>query len=317
MRFVFVAALLALLSGCATRPAEALSAKPKNILFFVASGASFNVLTAARIHAVGEDGDLAIDTLPESAFVKIYSNNAQGGDGDAGMTAYLTGVKVNNGVGPRAPTLADLATRRGMSAGAATVSGAAQAIGELSKNPRGFFLVVRDQAIGVALQNTNARRALDAYVLFDNALKAAIAQMRVIDPGLDNTLIIATSDHERTMLLNGYSRRTGKTTETQAGVLGLIHREGDGLVRRDLDGAPMAIIGFGTGPHRVQGKRSAALTDAIVSADDYQQEAVVRATAGNGGGDVFLGAVGAGANAFHGTIDNTQVFAIIKAAAGL
>ena len=317
MRFTFVAALLAVLSGCATQPVEAIAAKPRNIVLFVASGASFNMLTAARIYAVGEDGDLAIDTLPESAFVKTFSNNAQGSDGTAAMAAYMAGVKVNNGVGPTAPTLAELAKRRGMSAGAATAADAAQAIATLSKNTKGFFLVVENGLIEAALQNSNARRALQEYVVFDSALKAAIAQMRAIDPGLKNTLIVATSDHDHTMLLNGYSRRTGKTSATQAGVLGLIYREGDGQVRRDLDGSPVAIIGFGTGTKRAQGKRSAALTEAIVSAEDYRQEAAVRSNSGHGGGDVYLGAIGAGAHAFHGTIDNTRVFEIIKAAAGL
>jgi alkaline phosphatase len=43
-------------------------------------------------------------------------------------------------------------------------------------------------------------------------------------------------------------------------------------------------------------------------------------SAGNethGGGDVFLGAMGLGADTFHGVIDNTSVFSLIKAAAGL
>jgi hypothetical protein len=57
-----------------------------------------NTLTAARIYAVGEAGELTIDTLPESAFVKTYSNDAQVTDSAASMSAYMTGVKQNNGV---------------------------------------------------------------------------------------------------------------------------------------------------------------------------------------------------------------------------
>ncbi len=57
-----------------------------------------NTLTAARIYAVGEDGELTIDTLPESAFVKTFSNDAQVTDSAASMSAYMTGVKQNNGV---------------------------------------------------------------------------------------------------------------------------------------------------------------------------------------------------------------------------
>ncbi|HEX8882876.1 MAG TPA: alkaline phosphatase, partial [Noviherbaspirillum sp.] len=48
------------------------AAAPKNVIFFLGDGMGMNTLTAARIYAVGEDGDLTIDTLPESAFVKTY-----------------------------------------------------------------------------------------------------------------------------------------------------------------------------------------------------------------------------------------------------
>jgi alkaline phosphatase len=449
LQLVAAAALLAALAGCATAPAQqSAGARPKNILFFLGDGMGINTLTAARIYAVGEEGQLTLDTLPESAFVKTYSNDAQVTDSAASMTAYMTGVKANNGVismagATAAVTLAELAKRRGMAAGlvtttrvtdatpaatyahvpkrelesdiaAALVPGGAgynaalgahgldvvlgggvnafvgkgqgglrtdgrdllaelrakgyrmpstaaelktldesagrpviglfarhnmsfsavrnaekepslqemtsKAIGILSKNPNGFFLMVEGGLIDLALHSTNAKRALQETVAFDQALKSAIAQMQAIDPGLKNTLIVATADHDHTLLLNGYAKRTGPTTATQPGVLGLVKQVGDGMPRLDLDGAPMTIIGFGTGEHRVQGSRAAkaGLTDDIVTADDYHQEAVVRMAPGgetHGGTDVYLGAVGAGAERFHGTIDNTHVF-IIKAAAG-
>ena len=440
LHLVAAAALLATLAGCATAPPQqSAGAKPKNIIFFLGDGLGINTLTAARIYAVGEEGELTLDTLPESAFVKTYSNDAQVTDSAASMTAYMTGVKANNGViSMGAVTLAEMAKQRGMSAGLVTttrvtdatpaatyahvpkreleseiaaslVPGGAgynaalgatgldvvlgggvdffarrsdgrnllaelrakgyrtpmntadmkalderagqpviglfapsdmsfdalrdpakepsltemtsKAIGVLSKNPNGFFLMVEGGLIDLALHATNAKRALQETVAFDQALKAAITQMQAIDPGLKNTLIVATADHDHTLLLNGYAKRTGPTTATEAGVLGLIKQLPDGKLRRDLDGAPVTIIGFGTGENRVKGSRAAqaALTDAIVSADDYHQEAAVRMEPGNethGGTDVYLGAIGAGAEGFHGTIDNTHVFNVIKAAAG-
>ena len=104
-------------------------------------------------------------------------------------------------------------------------------------------------------------------------------------------------------------------------MLGLVRNVGNGKPRLDKDGAPMTIIGFGTGSHRVKGSRGDAppLTDAIVSADDYHQEAVIELESWHethGGSDVFLGAIGAGAERFRGTIDNTRVFGLIQAAAG-
>ena len=472
MRLTLVAtALTALLAGCASVPPQTVSAPPKNIIFFLGDGMGMNTLTAARIFAVGEDGDLTLDTLPESAFVKTFSNDGQTTDSAASMSAYMTGKKVNNGVismttdtvslepgkdvngnktvsrcgnGQPSPTLAELAKARGLAVGvvtttrvtdatpaavfahachrsnetdiaAALVPGGAgynsalgpngidvllgggtlafaphgkggirtdgrdllaelrarayraasdsaqlaaidaasgapliglfapenlsydaardpsrdpglaamagKAISVLSQNPKGFFLVVEGGLIDLALHDTNAKRALQEVAAFDNTLKATIAQMQAIDPGLKNTLIVVTADHDHTLLLNGYARRTGKTTPTEPGVLGLMKRVEDGSLRLVADGAPFTIIGFGTGENRVQGSRGAAprLTDAIVSSDDYRYEAVVRTAIGDethGGSDVYLGAIGARADTFRGTIDNTRVFELIKAAAG-
>ncbi len=55
-------------------------------------------LNAARIHGAGEDGELTIDTFPETAFVKTFSNDAQVTDSAPSMTAYMTGVKMNKEV---------------------------------------------------------------------------------------------------------------------------------------------------------------------------------------------------------------------------
>lgn len=471
------ASLLAALAGCAaTAPATSPipvqaqdTGRARNVLFFLGDGMGINTLTAARIYAVGEDGELTIDTLPESAFVKTFSRNAQVTDSAASMSAYMTGVKQDNGVismsgdtrsiapGPDAngnklasrcenghavPTLAELAKQHGMAAGvvtttsvtdatpaatyahvchrkletdiaAALVPGGAgfnpalgagldvvfgggtrfflpaaqggtrsdgrdllaelqargyrvasspaqlnafaagsrqpaiglfapselafdairdparqpsltemttRAIDLLSQQPNGFFLVVEGGLIDRALHATLAKRALQETVSHNAALQAAIDRMQAIDPGLKHTLIVATADHDHTLLLNGYSPRTGRTTPANPGVLGLARNASDHTPRLDKDGAPYTIIGFGTGEHRVEGSRAQQkLTDAIASADDYHQEAVIRVRPGtetHGGTDVYLGAAGAGAELFRGTIDNTRVFSLIKTAAG-
>jgi len=355
MRLPLFAAAALLLAGCATPPALVASTtaaapfeRAKNVIFMVGSGMGINTLTAARIYAVGEAGDLTIDTLPESAFVKTYSKDAQVTDSAAAMAAYLTGAKANNGSGcAPGSTLAQLARARGLAVGfAATGGGIARAcsgvpdalvfaaagdavladltknaIADLARRPNGFFLVVENGNIGRALHATLAKRALQETVAFDDALRAAIAQMQAVDPGLKQTLIVATADHDNTLLINGYSPRTGKTTPTNAGVLGLVRNVGDNKLRLDQDGMPYAILGFGNGEHRVNGSRATApvLTDAITSADGYHQEATIRMPPGgatNSGNDVYLGAIGAGAETFYGTLDNTRVFGLIKAAAG-
>jgi len=477
MRLTTLAAatLLAALAGCAATPPSATQAqtantvdhRAKNIIFFLGDGMGVNTLTAARIFAAGEDGELAIDKLPESAFVKTFSNNAQVTDSAASMAAYMTGVKHNNGVismsfgtrsiapgkdangnslvsrcenGEAAVTLLELAKRRGMAVGVVTntsvtdatpastyahachrkletdiaaslVPGGAgynKALGErgldvlfgggaqnftpfatggkradnrdllaelsgkgfrvvndtaqfdalkagqpavglfapnhmdfnatrdaarqpalpamtakaielLAPNKNGFFLMVEGGLIDHALHATLGKRALQETVTYTEALQAAIDRMEALDPGLTNTLIVATADHDHTLLLNGYAARTGKTTPTNPGVLGLV-RNADGTPSLDGKGQPYTIIGFGTGEQRHAGDRSAHLTDDVVTRDDYHQEAVVRTRTGaetHGGSDVFLGATGANAELFRGTIDNTRVFNLIKTAAGL
>ena len=70
----------------------------KNVVFFLGDGMGLTTMTAARIYKVGEDGELTMDTLPETGFVRTFSNNAQVTDSAPSMSAYMTGVKMNNEV---------------------------------------------------------------------------------------------------------------------------------------------------------------------------------------------------------------------------
>ncbi|MTV36485.1 alkaline phosphatase [Duganella radicis] len=450
------------------------AAAPKNVIFFLGDGMGMTTMTAARIYSVGEDGELTMDTLPETAFVKTFSNDAQVTDSAPSMAAYMTGVKMNNEVismsqntvaidpindsagnklgnncgasnGTAATTLLELAKAAGLSAGvvstarvthatpaatyahichrdlendiaAAAVPGGTgynsalgttgldvlmgggsqffkpvkdggkradgrdliaelkaksyayasnttefnaidgtktdkllglftsshmsydldrdpakepslaemttKAMEVLARNSKGYFLMVEGGRIDHALHETTAKKALQDTVAFDNAIKAAIAKAKLTDPTLANTLIVVTADHDHTLVLNGYAKRTGKTTTGNAGVLGVVKNYVTGAVDKDLDGAPYSIIGFGNGESRVQASRASqsSLDDSVTSGNTYHQEAVVRVGVGaetHGGTDVFLGAIGKGADTFNGTIDNTKVFGLVKSAAGL
>lgn len=462
--------LLSLLACGGSKQAE--DAKPAppptRVIFFLGDGMGMATQTAARIYAVGEDGDLTMDTFAETAFIKTHSNDAQVTDSAPSMSAYMTGVKANNeviamtpntvayaptadftttvvpGNGQPVTTLLEMAKGSGWGTGVVTTtrvthatpaatyahvphrdaeadiaaqlvpggtgynaklsegvdvvfgggrqfflpksSGgkradardltaelktkgyayaasktefdaidpttASKAVGlftsshmsydldrdpakepslaemtvkairMLEKNPKGYFLMVEGGRIDHALHETTARKALQDTVAFDDAIKAALDQVKKSDGTLTNTLIVVTADHDHTLVLNGYAQRTGKTTPTNPGVLGLLRNYADGSFAKDADGKPFTIIGFGNGENRPAGARSifADLTDTVVASATYHQEAAIRVAAGSethGGTDVWLGATGMGASTFKGTLDNTQVFGLVKKAAGL
>lgn len=87
-------ALLGALGGIA----QAQAGDAKNVILFIGDGMGPTVLTATRLFKVGEEGDLEIMKLPQSARIKTFSNDAQTTDSAPSMAAYTTGVKMNNEV---------------------------------------------------------------------------------------------------------------------------------------------------------------------------------------------------------------------------
>ena len=222
------------------------------------------------------------------------------------------------------PSLADMTTK---------------AIDVLQAKNKSFFLMVEGGRIDHALHDTNAKRALQDTVAFDNAIKAAIDKVKQTDPELKNTLIVVTADHDHTMVLNGYAKRTGKYVKgAETSILGLVKNYNKAGYSTDVNGNPYPIIGFGTGKKRLDNDRIEArgaladndscnpvvgpagkYTDSRgtdidkegwctgTAADDFQQEAVVQTgfadSETHGGTDVFLGAIGVGSDNFHGSLD--------------
>ena len=183
-----------------------------------------------------------------------------------------------------------------------------KAIDLLAHDPDGFFLMVEGGKIDHALHGSNAKNALVDAVAMDDAVQAAVDKMRALDPGLKNTLIVVTADHDHTLTFNGYARRGNP-------ILDIVRSYHDGQPARDADGKTYTTLVFGNGPNR-KGER-VELTSEQVLADDYKQEAGVRFTGEtHGGGDVKLFATGAGSEAFKGTMENTRVFHLMKGAFG-
>ncbi len=189
-----------------------------------------------------------------------------------------------------------------------------KAIKILNKNSKGYFLMVEGGRIDHALHGTNAKRALEDTIAFDEAIKRALS---LVD--LKNTLIVVTADHDHTMTINGYSHKgnpiLGKVSDiTQTTV------QGKPVLAKAADNQPYTALVFGNGG----GPRKATrddLTSVDTAADDYLQEVgVVLGSAGSethGGGDVMLFSTGAGNAAFKGTMVNTRVFSLVKSALGL
>jgi alkaline phosphatase len=442
-----------------------------NVIFFLGDGMGVSTMTAARIYAVGEDGELTMDTLPETGWVRTYSHDALVTDSAPSMSAYMTGVKMNNDVlsmsadtkaispdstltidncGSQGPngtpvaTFLEQARAAGRGVGVVTttrvthatpaatyahichrdlendiarqvvpggvgyndalgsgldvlfgggrrhflpktITGGSRTDGRdltvelqargyayasntttfnaidpattdravglftsshmtydldrdpasepslaemttkamdiLARKPNGYFLMVEGGRIDHALHETNVKRALQEAVAFDNAIAAAIAKAKVTDPTLAHTFIIVTADHDHTLVLNGYAQRTGKTTPTNPGILGLVKNVSTGNPDLDADGVPYSILGFGNGENRVAGARSSvtALTETVTSGLNYHQEAGVRMPAGgetHGGTDVAVMAIGKGSELVHGFMTNTAIFSILHQAAG-
>ena len=195
---------------------------------------------------------------------------------------------------PEQPTLAEMTGK---------------AIDLLSANPNGFFLMVEGGKIDHALHDTRAKHALEETIAFDDALQLAIERMRAIDPGLQNTLIVLTADHDHTMQINGYPKRGNP-------IIDIVRDYATGEPKKDADGKTFTTLVFGNGPNRPNAR--ADVDSTVAQSDDYHQETGVhKSSETHGGGDVKLYATGAGSASFKGTIENTRVFDLMKAAAGL
>lgn len=469
--------------AAATLPAQA-AGEAKNVIFFLGDGMGPTTVTASRIYKYGEAGQLNMETLRRTARIKTFSNDAQTTDSAPSMSAYMTGVKMNNevismsadtaafdpttkakyvagsdttcpatGNGTSVTTLLELAKTAGKSVGAVTttrithatpaatyahlchrdgenriaqqlipgsanfntalgtgldvilggglrhfvpttttitLSGVAlagkrtdgvdltaqfaaagytyvntgtaftavdpavtskliglfnmdhmnyeldrakvgsvidepsladmtaKAMSILSKNTKGYFLMVEGGRIDHALHGTNAKRALEDTIAFDNAIKYAIANADA------NTLIVVTADHDHTMTFNGYSHKgnpiLGLTSDfVKTTVARNANPAAPAVNAKAADGLPYTTLVFGNGGNV---RQRVDLTAIDTTADNYNQDVGVQMAGGvgsetHGGGDVMLFAKGPGSTGFKGTMENTKVFGLVKTALGL
>ncbi len=195
-----------------------------------------------------------------------------------------------------------------------------RALDLLQRNATGYLLIVEGGRIGDALDASLARKALQDGRAFDDAVAVAVDRARTNDPDLRGTTVVVTANHDHTLAMNGNTTTAQRTVETRPGVLGVVrdYRE-PAQPAGDATGRPYTTLVFGAGEKRVRGPRSQApaLNDLVLGDRASGYEAAVELPEASGGGDVLLSAVGANASRFHGTIDNTQVFTLMREAMGL
>ncbi|MES2261424.1 MAG: alkaline phosphatase [Pseudomonadota bacterium] len=241
---------------------------------------------AARGYAVALDREQMAAARPGRKFVGLYSKD--------GHLAYELERATASPKGEAAtqPSLSAMTSK---------------AIDLLSPNREGFFLMVEGGKIDHALHDSNVRNAIGDTIAFDDAIQTAIDRMQKLDPGLRNTLIVVTADHDHALAFQGNARRGNPILD--------IARGADGAPARDADGHTYTTLVFGNGPNRPDAR--ADVDSALAQAYDYHQETAIRLRGEtHGGGDVKLFATGAGAQAFKGTMENTRVFDLMKAAFG-
>jgi len=198
-----------------------------------------------------------------------------------------------------------------------------RAIDLLQRNPSGYLLIVEGGRIGDALDASQARKALQEGRAFDDAITTALDKVRALDPDLHDTTIVVTADHDHTLVMNGNATLAERTVEMRPGVIGVLRGYAEPTqFALDASGRPYTTLVFGTGERRVKGPRSAApaLSDLVIADRNTRYESAIDLGEGNhaiGGADVMLGAIGANTARFHGTIDNTQVFTLLREAMGL
>ncbi|KEQ18823.1 alkaline phosphatase [Endozoicomonas numazuensis] len=184
-----------------------------------------------------------------------------------------------------------------------------KAIDILSKNRKGYFLMVEAGRIDHGHHSGNAYRALHDTIAFSNAVKTA---MEKTDPR--ETLIIVTADHSHVMTIAGYPQRgnsiLGKvvTTDSQGNPSDNVLLAADGL--------PYTTLGYANGPGtngRESSERRVDLNNMDTEARDFRQESLIPLySETHAGEDVAVYAGGPWAHLFNKTQEQSYVFYVMN-----
>jgi alkaline phosphatase len=195
------------------------------------------------------------------------------------------------------------------------------ALDRLAGDTEGFFLMVEAGRIDHAHHAGNAANALNDTIELSRAVAATLAR---VDPA--ETLVIVTADHSHTMTMGGYPRRGNP-------ILGKVVLPGQDAPALAEDGLPYTTLGYRDGRgFRDFGDETDAdttydeppnpgradLTRVDTEAPGFHQEALVpTGSETHGGEDVAVYAIGPGAAAVSGVQEQSNIFHVMNAAAGL
>jgi len=202
-----------------------------------------------------------------------------------------------------------------------------KAIDVLSKNKKGFFLMVEGGRVDQAHHMGNAYRALTDAIELSNAVRAAAQKVN-----LDETLIIVTADHSHTFNISGYPARGNN-------ILGLVREiDADGNVepnyKLDALGLPYTTLNYANGkgytgendlfpegsklccntPRTIKGitKGRPDLTKVNTTDPNYLQEALIPLRdETHGGEDVAIFATGVNAYIIRGSMEENWIFYVM------
>lgn len=204
------------------------------------------------------------------------------------------------------------------------------AIRMLSRNPKGYFLVVESGRIDHAHHATNAARAFSDTVAFDAAIARADEMTKD-----DETLLLVTADHSHVMTIAGYASRGNPILAVVRGN----DRRGDPTGQPTMAGdeRPYTTIGYGNGRGgRMLGKatdefgngviyagsineqRRLDLTEIDTTNPGFHQESFIPSGAEtHGGEDVALFAKGPWAHLVSRTEEQSFIYYVMRHASGI
>ena len=163
---------------------------------------------------------------------------------------------------------------------------ATTAINILSRDPRGFVLLIEGGRIDHAHHKNMAGMALRETISFDNAIEES---MKLINK--NETLVIVTADHAHTLTINGYPDRGNS-------IFGFSNDN-------DTDNKPFTTLMYGNGPGYQKDRQ--VPSDPSNPRTIFHSAVQLPHDSNHGGEDVGLYSRGPFAHLFHGLQDQTFI----------